>query len=130
MTEDEKKIVDVFRKCADVRLSDGFADRLVRHIREKGAKPEAKTIKAVFARIAFVAASLTLVLGFVPNALDTRTADKAAQVARHDVIRPVNHTQPQDGQLNALAFLGFCREMIRRRVRPLAERLRKREDED
>ena len=130
MTEDEKKIVEAFRKCADVRLPDGFADRLVQRIREKEEKPEAKTIKTVFTRIALVAASLTLLLGFVPGVFESPSENETALVARCDEIRPVNHTLPQDSQLNALAFLGFCREVIRRRVKPLVERLRKREDED
>ena len=129
MTEDEKKAVETFRKCADARLPDDFADRLVRRVLEGDGKPETKAIKTVFARIALVAASLTLVLGFVPNVLETRTDKDAALVVWCDEIRPVSHTLPQDNQLSALGFLGFCREMIRRRVKPLVERLRKREDE-
>ena len=130
MTEDEKKIAAAFRKCADVRLPDDFADRLIRRIREKkDEKNESKSIKTVFTRIALIAASLTLLLGFVPNVLEPRTDKDAALVAHYDEIRPVNHTLPQDSQLNALAFLGFFREVIRRRVKPLVERFRKREDE-
>ena len=133
MTEDEKKIVEAFGKCADARLPDDFADRLVSRIREKSQPSPAtkhQVPSTILTRIALIAASLTLLLGFVPNVLEPRTGKDAALVAHYDEIRPANHTLPQDNQLNALAFLGFCREIIRRRVKPLVQRFRKREDEN
>ena len=132
MTEDEKKVVEAFQKCADVRLPDDFADRLVRRIREERHQaPDTKhqAPSTIFTRMALVAASLTLVLGFVPNVLENPADKKAALVARCDEIRPVSHTLPQDSQLTTLAFLGFCREAIRRRMKPLVQRFRRREDE-
>ena len=130
MTEDEKKIAEAIRKCADARLPDDFADRFVRHVCEKESKDESKSVGSVFAHIAILAASVTLLLGFVPNVLETRTEDKSARVARCDEIRAAGHTVPQDSQLNTLALLGFCREAIRRGMKPFVRRFRRREDED
>lgn len=131
MTDEDAKIEKALWKRADAHLPDGFADRLVKRIRESREGEEKKTsLKSGFTRIALVAASLTLLLGFVPGVLD-HTSNRQAQVVAHcDEIRAVNPTLPQDSQLNALAFLGLCREVIRRRVRSLLVRSRKREEEE
>ncbi len=130
MKDEEKKVEEAFQTCANVRLPDDFADRLVTRIREsKESEGKNVSIRTVFARIALVAASLTLLLGFVPNVLD-QSSDRSEIVAHCDEIRPANQTVPQDSHLTTLAFLGFCREAIRRRVRSLLVRSRKREDED
>lgn len=131
MTDEETKVAEAFQKCANVRLPDDFADRLVKHIREdKDPAGQKTSLPTVFTRIALVAASLTLLLGFVPNAFDDSSKDRSVIVAHCDEIRPVNPAMPQDGQLNALALLGFCREIIRRRVRSFLTRSRKREEEE
>ena len=129
MTEGERKTAEMFRACADVRLPDDFADRLVRRLGEKDMAKAAKATKKTFARIALIAATLTLLLGFVPIAFDGASEHTVAAV-RCDQIRPANPSLPQESQLDGLAILGFCRELIRRRAKPLVERLRKREDED
>lgn len=130
MKDEEKKVEEAFLTCANVRLPDDFAVRLVTRIREsKESEGKNVSIRTVFARIALVAASLTLLLGFVPNVLD-QSSDRSEIVAHCDEIRPANQTVPQDSHLTTLAFLGFCREAIRRRVRSLLVRSRKREDED
>ncbi len=130
MKDEEKKVEEAFLTCANVRLPDDFADRLVTRIREsKESEGKNVSIRTVFARIALVAASLTLLLGFVPNVLD-QSSDRSEIVAHCDEIRPANQTVPLDSHLTTLAFLGFCREAIRRRVRSLLVRSRKREDED
>ena len=130
MTEDERKIAEAFKKCAEARLPDDFADRLVRRIREKETtKGKAESAKVAFARLVLVAASVTLLLGFVPIVFE-RTDGAGTAEARCDQIRPANHALPHENQLDGLAFLGFCRELIRRRTKPLVERFRKREDED
>lgn len=130
MKDEEKKVEEAFLTCANVRLPDDFAVRLVTRIREsKESEGKDVSIRTVFARIALVAASLTLLLGFVPNVLD-QSSDRSEIVAHCDEIRPANQTVPQDSHLTTLAFLGFCREAIRRRVRSLLVRSRKREDED
>lgn len=135
MTDDEMKIVEAFGKCADARLPDDFADRLVKRIRT-GKDPEGEKSPLIpqphpsSLHLALVAASLTLLLGFVPNVLDTSSDRPTPIVAHCDEIRPASRTLPQDGQLNTLAFLGFCREAIRRRVRMFLLRNRKREDGD
>ena len=130
MKDEEKKVEEAFQTCANVRLPDDFAVRLVTRIREsKESEGKDVSIRTVFARIALVAASLTLLLGFVPNVLD-QSSDRLEIVAHCDEIRPANQTVPQDSHLTTLAFLGICREAIRRRVRSLLVRSRKREDED
>ena len=131
MTDEDAKIEKALKKCADAHLPDDFADRLVKRIRESKEREEKKTsLKSVFTRIALVAASLTLLLGFVPGVID-RSSDGRTQTAAHcDEIRAVNPTLPQDSQLNALVFLGLCRDIIRRRVRSLLVRGRKREEEE
>ena len=130
MTDEDTRIEKVLQKCADARLPEGFADRLVKRIRENKESEERKTsLKSGFARFALVAASMTLLLGFVPGVLD-HAPDGQDRIAAHgDEIRAVNPTSPQDCQLSALAFLGFCREAIRRRMRSLLVRSRKREEE-
>lgn len=128
MTDEDTKIEEALGKCADVHLPDDFANRLVERIRENGAGKVRKPIKGLFARIALVAASLTLLLGFVPSVMDTSSVRPAKAVAHLDEIRPAGRALPQDTQLNTLAFLGFCREAVRRRVRTLLLRSRKRED--
>ena len=131
MTDEDTRIEKALRKCADARLPEGFAERLVKRIRENKESEERKTsLKSGFARIALVAASMTLLLGFVPGVLDHAPARQARVAAHGDEIRAVNPTSPQDCQLNALAFLGFCREAIRRRMRSLLVRSRKREEEE
>ena len=133
MTDEDTRIEKALRKCADARLPEGFADRLVKRIRENKESEERKTsLKSGFARFALVAASITLLLGFVPGVLvlDHAPARQARVAAHGDEIRAVNPTSPQDCQLNALAFLGFCREAIRRRMRSLLVRSRKREEEE
>lgn len=131
MTDEDNKIEKALRKCADVHLPDDFADRLVKRIRESRECEEKKTsLKSVFTRIALIAASLTLLLGFVNGAIGYASNGQAQVVAHGDEIRAVNPMLPQDSQLNALAFLGFCREVIRRRVRYLLVRSRKREEEE
>ena len=133
MTDDEMKVVEAFGKCADARLPDDFADRLVKRIRagrEFEGEKSPLNLSSPFTRIALVAASLTLLLGFVPNVLDTSSDRPTPVVAYCDEIRPASRTLPQDGQLNTLAFLGFCHEVIRRRVRMFLLRNRKREDGD
>ena len=132
MTDEDSRIGEALRKCAGVHLPDDFADRLVKRILE-GKKSEGKraaAFKRIVARIAMVAASVTLLFGFVPGAFDRFQGTRTEVVARCDGLRAATPAPPQDSQLNALAFLGLCREVIRRRVRSLLVRGRKREDED
>ena len=133
MTEDEKKIAEAIRRSVDVRLPEGFADRLVRRIREgeKDAK-DCGVLGKGLARVVLVAASVTLLLGFVPVVFERDDAGRDARVAQCDSIRPSDpNRMPSDFQLNGLALFGFCREAIRRRVKPLVQCFckRKREDE-
>lgn len=130
MTKDEKRIVEAVRKCADARLPDDFADRLVKRIRESRDQIKSKSFKTVFTRMALVAASLTLLLGFVPTVMDSAPEHPRRIVAQIGELRPANHTLPQDDQLNALALLGFCREVVRRRAKPLFKLFGRRRDED
>lgn len=131
MTDEEAKVVEAFQQCANVRLPDDFADRLVKRIREDKAKEAQKSsFKTAFTRIVLIAASLTLLLGFAPNVFDRPSAGRPEKVAHVDEIRSVNHALPQDSQLDALAILGLCREVVRRRVRTFLVRLRKREEYD
>lgn len=131
MTDEDAKIRNALRTCADVRLPDDFADRLVKRIRERGTHEERKTSGGtVFTRIVLVAASLTLLLGFVPGVLENPSGKRTGSTVLRDEIRAKDPALPRDSQLNALAFLGFCREVIRRRVRSFLDRGRKREDEE
>lgn len=129
MTEDEKSISEAFASCKDARLPDDFADRLARRIRENGENPANKTIKTTFARLALIAASTTLILGFVPGTFDGDRHHRGAVVANCDTLRPMETSHPENYQLNGLAFLGFCHEVIRRRFKPLVRALQKHEDD-
>ena len=132
MTEDEKKIAEAIRRSVDVRLPEGFADRLVQRIRE--GKKDAKDYGVLgkgLARVVLVAASVTLLLGFVPVVFERDDAGRDARVAQCDSIRPSDpNRMPSDFQLNGLALFGFCREAIRRRVKPLVQCFCKRREED
>ena len=133
MTEDEKKITEVIRRSVDVRLPEDFADRLVQRIREgKKDSRDCGVLGRGLARVVLVAASVTLLLGFVPGVFDRNDAGRDVQIVHFDEIRPSDpNGVPSDFQLNGLALFGFCREAIRRRVKPLVQCFckRKREDE-
>ena len=131
MTDDEKKIAEAIRRSADVRLPEGFADRLVLRIREGKKDPRDRGVLGKgLARVVLVAASVTLLLGFVPVVFERDDAGREVRVAHCDSIRPSDpNRMPSDSQLNGLALFGFCREAIRRRVKSLLVRSRKREDE-
>ena len=132
MTDDEKKIAEAIRKSVDVRLPEDFADRLVQRIREgkKDVKDHGVLGKGL-ARVVLVAASVTLLLGFVPTVFERDDAGRDARVVQCDTIRPSDpNRMPSDFQLNGLALFGFCREAIRRRVKPLVRCFCKRKDEE
>ena len=131
MTDDEKKIAEAIRKSVDVHLPEGFADRLVQRIREE-KKGGPGVLGKGLVRVVLIAASVTLLLGFVPTVFDHSDEGREARVAQCDSIRPTDpNRMPSDFQLNGLALFGFCREAIRRRVKPLVQCFckRKREDE-
>ena len=131
MTDDEKMIAEAIRRSVDVRLPEDFADRLVQRIREekKDAKDRGVLGKGL-ARVVLVAASVTLLLGFVPTVFERDDAGRDVRIVHFDEIRPSDpNRMPSDFQLNGLAMFGFCREAIRRRVKPILVRSRKREDE-
>ena len=132
MTEDEKKIAEAIRRSADVRLPEDFADRLVQRIRE--GKKDAKdrgVLGRGLARVVLVAASVTLLLGFVPTVFERNDAGRDVRTVHFDEIRPADpNRMPSDSQLNGLALFGFCREAIRRRVKPLVQCFCKRREED
>ena len=132
MTEDEKKIAEVIRRSVDVRLPEDFADRLAQCIREGEKDPHDRGVLGKgLARVVLVAASVTLLLGFVPTVFDHSDAEREARVAQCDSIRPTDpNRMPSDFQLNGLALFGFCREAIRRRVKPLVQCFCKRKDEE
>ena len=132
MTEDEKKIAEAIRRSMDVRLPEDFADRLVRRIREgkKDVKDHGVLGKGL-ARVVLVAASVTLLLGFVPGVFERDDAGRDVRIVHFDEIRPTDPNRvPSDFQLNGLALFGFCREAIRRRVKPLVQCFCKRREED
>ena len=132
MTEDEKKIAEAIRKSVDVRLPEDFADRLVQRIREgkKDAKDRGVLGKGL-ARVVLVAASVTLLLGFVPTVFERDDAGRDVRIVHFDEIRPSDpNRMPSDFQLNGLALFGFCREAIRRRMKPLVQCFCKRKDEE
>ena len=132
MTEDEKKIAEAFRGSVDVRLPEDFADRLVQRIREgkKDVKDHGVLGKGL-ARVVLVAASVTLLLGFVPTVFEHDDAGRDVRIVHFDEIRPSDpNRMPSDFQLNGLALFGFCREAIRRRVKPLVQCFCKRKDEE
>ena len=131
MTEDEKKIAEAIRRSVDVRLPEDFADRLVQRIREgKKDSCDHGVLGKGLARVVLVAASVTLLLGFVPTVFERDDAGRDVRIVHFDEIRPSDpNRMPSDFQLNGLALFGFCREAIRRRVKPILVRSRKREDE-
>ena len=132
MTEDEKKIAEAIRKSVDVRLPEDFADRFVQRIREgkKDVKDHGVLGKGL-ARVVLVAASVTLLLGFVPGVFERDDAGRDVRIVHFDEIRPSDpNRMPSDFQLNGLALFGFCREAIRRRVKPLVQCFCKRREED
>lgn len=132
MTEDEKKIAEAIRKSVDVRLPEDFADRLVQRIREgkEDVKDHGVLCKGL-ARVVLVAASVTLLLGFVPTVFERDDAGRDVRIVHFDEIRPSDpNRMPSDFQLNGLALFGFCREAIRRRVKPLVQCFCKRKDEE
>ena len=132
MTEDEKKIAEAIRKSVDVCLPEDFADRLVQRIREgkKDAKDHGVLGKGL-ARVVLVAASVTLLLGFVPGVFERNDAGRDVRIVHFDEIRPSDPNRvPSDFQLTGLALFGFCREAIRRRVKPLVRCFCKRKDEE
>ena len=133
MTEDEKKIAEAIRRSVDVCLPEDFADRLVQRIREGEKNPRDRGVLGKgLARVVLVAASVTLLLGFVPTVFDHSDVGRDTRVVQCDSIRPSDpNRMPSDFQLNGLALFGFCREAIRRRVKPLVRCFckRKREDE-
>ena len=132
MTEDEKKIAEAIRRSVDVRLPEDFADRLVQRIREgkKDAKDHGVLGKGL-ARVVLVAASVTLLLGFVPGVFERNDAGRDVRIVHFDEIRPSDPNRvPSDFQLTGLAMFGFCREAIRRRVKPLVRCFCKRREED
>ena len=133
MTEGEKKIAEAIRRSVDdVRLPEDFADRLVQRIRE--GKKDAKDRDVLgrgLARVVLVAASVTLLLGFVPTVFERDDAVRDVRIVHFDEIRPSDpNRMPSDFQLNGLALFGFCREAIRRRVKPLVQCFCKRREED
>ena len=132
MTEDEKKIAEAIRRSVDVRLPEDFADRLVQRIREekKDAKDRGVLGKGL-ARVVLVAASVTLLLGFVPTVFERNDVGRDVRIVHFDEIRPVDpNKMPSDFQLSGFAMFGFCREAIRRRVKPLVQFFCKRKDEE
>ena len=132
MTDDEQKIAEAIRRSVDVRLPEDFADRLVQRICE--GKKDAKdrgVLGRGLARVVLVAASVTLLLGFVPGVFDRNDAGRDVRIVHFDEIRPTDPNRvPSDFQLNGLALFGFCREAIRRRVKPLVQCFCKRREED
>ena len=130
MTEDEKKIAEAIRRSVDVRLPEDFADRLVQRIHE-GKKGDRGVLGKGLARVVLVAASVTLLLGFVPTVFERNDAGRDVRIVHFDEIRPSDPNRvPSDFQLTGLAMFGFCREAIRRRVKPLVQCFCKRKDED
>ena len=132
MTDDEKMIAEAIRRSVDARLPEDFADRLVQRIRERGKDPRDRGVLGKgLARVVLVAASVTLLLGFVPIVFERDDAGREARVAQCDSIRPSDpNRMPSDFQLTGLALFGFCREAIRRRVKPHVRCFCKRKDED
>ena len=132
MTDDEKKIAEAIRRSVDVCLPEDFADRLVQRTREgKKDSCDRGVLGNGLARVVLVAASVTLLLGFVPTVFDHSDAGREVRVVQCDAIRPSDPNRvPSDFQLNGLALFGFCREAIRRRVKPLVQCFCKRKDEE
>ena len=75
--------------------------------------------------------SVTLLLGFVPGVFERDDAGRDVRIVHFDEIRPTDPNRvPSDFQLTGLAMFGFCREAIRRRVKPLVQCFCKRREED
>ena len=132
MTDDEKKIAEAIRRSVDVRLPEDFADRLVQRIREgKKDSCDRGVLGRGLARVVLVAASVTLLLGFVPTVFERDDAGRDVRIVHFDEIRPSDPNRiPSDFQLTGLALFGFCREAIRRRVKSLVQCFCKRREED
>ena len=132
MTEEEKKIAEAIRRSVDVRLPEDFADRLVQRIREGNNDAKDRGVLGRgLARVVLVAASVTLLLGFVPTVFERDDAGRDVRIVHFDEIRPSDpNRMPSDFQLTGLALFGFCREAIRRRVKPLVRCICKRREED
>ena len=132
MTEEEKKIAEAIRRSVDVRLPEDFADRLVQRICEEKKDPRDRGVLGKgLSRVVLVAASVILLLGFVPGVFDRNDAGRDVQIVHFDEIRPSDPSRmPSDFQLTGLAMFGFCREVIRRRVKPLVRCFCKRKDEE
>ena len=132
MTEDEKKIAEAIRRSVDVRLPEDFADRLVQRIREgKKDSCDRGVLGRGLARVVLVAASVTLLVGFVPTVFERDDAGRDVRIVHFDEIRPSDPNRvPSDFQLTGLALFGFCREAIRRRVKSLVQCFCKRREED
>ena len=132
MTDDEKKIAEAIRRSVDVRLPEDFADRLVQRIREgKKDSRDCGVLGRGLARVVLVAASVTLLLGFVPTVFEGDDAERDVRIVHLDEIHPSDpNRMPSDFQLTGLAMFGFCREAIRRRVKPLVQCFCKRREED
>ena len=132
MTEDDEKIAEAIRRSVDVRLPEDFADRLVQRIREgKKDSRDRGVLGKGLARVVLVAASVTLLLGFVPGVFERNDAGRDVRIVHFDEIRPTDPNRvPSDFQLTGLALFGFCREAIRRRVKPLVQCFCKRREED
>ena len=131
MTDDEKKIAEAIRRSVDARLPEDFADRLVRRIREgKKDSKDCGVLGKGLARVVLVAASVTLLLGFVPGVFERDDAGRDVRIVHFDEIRPTDPNRvPSDSRLTGLALFGFCREAIRRRVKPLVQCFCKRREE-
>ena len=132
MTEDEKKLAEVIRRSVDVCLPEDFADRLVQRIREGKKNPRDRGVLGKgLARVVLVAASVTLLLGFVPTVFERNDTGRDVRIVHFDEIRPSDPNRvPSDFQLTGLALFGFCREAIRRRAKPLVRCFCKRREED
>ena len=132
MTEDEKKIAEAIRRSVDAHLPEDFADRFVQRIREGKNDPRDRGVLGKgLARVVLVAASVTLLLGFVPGVFERNDAGRDVRIVHFDEIRPTDPNRvPSDFQLTGLALFGFCREAIRRRVKPLVQCFCKRREED
>ena len=132
MTEEEKKIAEAIRRSVDVRLPEDFADRLVQRIREGNNDAKDRGVLGRrLARVILVAASVTLLLGFVPTVFERDDAGRDVRIVHFDEIRPSDpNRMPSDFRLNGLALFGFCREAISRRVKPLVQCFCKRREED
>ena len=132
MTEDEKKIAEAIRRSVDVCLPEDFADRFVQRIREERKDSRDRGVLGKgLARVVLVAASVTLLLGFVPTVFERNDAGRDVRIVHFDEIHPSDPNRvPSDFQLNGLALFGFCREAIRRRVKPLVQFFYRRKDEE